>query len=425
MRFLSRTCTTCQPANSMIMLSRPGANARTHSLFSRSLVTKRRMIHGSTGVNGDDEVTTPQSKSPPISSKSTSSQTAPTLPPIPTNAHRFILMRHGESEFNNANIFTGWCDVALTQRGVVESVEAGQVFLSHALNFRKCYTSALTRSIVTAHRCLEAAGVAYTPVVYDWRLNERHYGALQGLSKERTAQRLGYELVMQWRRSYSARPPLMTPEHPHYKMINEDARYYKYQQNGQDLQIPLGESLQECQERVVQAWQDIVQEVADAEQNGTANNSSPSYSLVVAHANSLRALVIHLDDIPADQIEGLNIPTAIPFYYDIDLKTGRRVIYTDECDEKDTFADRFRGVYISDERKKRNFLERRRAANDPFLWALHDHQVARGMLLDDGTTNDDDTLEGDSSGLEGIELEARHNTEIFSPLLKDGKMPQF
>ena len=171
MRFLSRTCTTCQPANSTIMLSRPAANALTPSLSSRALMTKRRMIHVS-GVNGDEEVTTPQSKSHPITSKSTSSPTAPTLPPIPFNAHRFVLMRHGESEFNNANIFTGWCDVALTQRGVVESVEAGQVFLSHALNFRKCYTSALTRSIVTAHRCLEAAGVAYTPVVYDWRLNE-------------------------------------------------------------------------------------------------------------------------------------------------------------------------------------------------------------------------------------------------------------
>lgn len=99
-----------------------------------------------------------------------STTTTATLPPLPENAHRMVLMRHGESEFNNANIFTGWCDVALTQRGVVEAIEAGQVFRSHELTFRKCYTSLLTRSIVTSHRSLEAAGVAYTPIQYDWRV---------------------------------------------------------------------------------------------------------------------------------------------------------------------------------------------------------------------------------------------------------------
>lgn len=102
----------------------------------------------------------------------------------------------------------------MTPRGVVEAVEAGQVFRSHNLAFRKCYASLLTRSIVTAHRALEAAGVAYTPLEYVAAYNERHYGALQGLSKERTAQRLGRALVLQWRRSYDARPPLMTKEHP-------------------------------------------------------------------------------------------------------------------------------------------------------------------------------------------------------------------
>lgn len=119
-------------------------------------------------------------------------------------------MRHGESAFNNANIFTGWCDVALTQRGIVEAVEAGEVFLSQSLHFRKCYVSLLSRSIVTAHRALDVGGVAYTPLVYDYRWNERHYGALQGLSKEQTAVRMGRDIVMKWRRSYSDRPPLMT-----------------------------------------------------------------------------------------------------------------------------------------------------------------------------------------------------------------------
>lgn len=125
-----------------------------------------------------------------------------TLPPIPESAHHVILMRHGESEFNNANVFTEWCDVALTPRGVVEAAEAGQVFPSHNLNHsRRCHTSMLTRSIVTAQRSLEAAGASFTPLHYDWRLNERHYGALQGLGKDRTADRLGRALVMEWRRS--------------------------------------------------------------------------------------------------------------------------------------------------------------------------------------------------------------------------------
>ena len=149
---------------------------RCSSLIRRTLFVsqqhQRAFLHLSQAVNGDSD--------------DQRRRTTQTLPSIPQNedAHRIIFLRHGESEFNNANIFTGWCDVALTQRGVVESVEAGQVFASHSLTFRKCYCSLLTRSIVTAHRTLEATGISYTPLVYDWRLNERHYGALQGIRIE-------------------------------------------------------------------------------------------------------------------------------------------------------------------------------------------------------------------------------------------------
>jgi 2,3-bisphosphoglycerate-dependent phosphoglycerate mutase len=283
--------------------------------------------------------------------------------------------------------------VALTQRGVVEAVEAGQVFLSHNLNFRKCHVSLLTRSIVTAHRSLEAAGVSYTPLEYDWRWNERHYGALQGLSKERTAVRLGREKVMKWRRSYEAQPALMTEEHPHYQSINQDPRYRRLPN------IPKGESLQDCQVRVVEAWKDLTQEISSIEDDDF------DYSLLVAHANTLRALVMHLDDINVDHIEDLNIPTAIPFFYDIDKRTGEVV----RAAEPGIFG----GTYITDERKQRSFLERRRAANDPWLWALHDHQVATSLLSDEG------------EGLDNIE-EARHNTELFAPgqtpADKNGKM---
>ena len=269
---------------------------RYSSLVRRSFVSQQRQqrafLHLSQALNGDSD-----------DQRRRTTQTLPTMPQN-EDAHRIIFLRHGESEFNNANIFTGWCDVALTQRGVVESVEAGQVFASHALTFRKCYCSLLTRSIVTAHRTLEAAGISYTPLVYDWRLNERHYGALQGLSKERTAERLGTQLVMRWRRSYAAWPPPMLPDHPHYEMIQKDPRY------GHLTDIPLAESLEDCQVRVVQAWEDILEDIRrGSPEQGAQGIASSNYSLVVAHANTLRALVMHLDGISADEIEGLNIPT--------------------------------------------------------------------------------------------------------------------
>lgn len=335
-----------------------------------------------------------------------------TLPPVPPGAHRVVFMRHGESEFNTANVFTGWCDVALTPRGVVEAVEAGQVFASQNLSFRQCYASLLTRSIVTAQRSLEAAGASYTPLVYDWRLNERHYGALQGLGKERTADRLGRAMVMEWRRSFRARPPLMTKDHPHYPIIYNDPRYRRIQGMAA---LPLGESLEDCQHRVVQAWRDIIRDFPPpdpapsvGEDNTGPNGPGADYTLIVAHANSLRALVMHLDDIPVNDIEGLNIPTAIPFFYDISLDTGAVVVVPDSHGGA-VRGGTFRGTYISDDRKKRNFLERRRAANDPFLWALHDHEVTRGMLIGDDTVD-----EAAPEGLYGLEEEAKRNTELFS-----------
>ena len=239
--------------------------------------------------------------------------------------------------------------------------------------------------------------MSYTPLHYDWRLNERHYGALQGLSKEQTAQRLGRNLVMKWRRSYDARPPLMTKEHPHFDSIVYDRRYRHLEE------LPLGESLQDCQMRVVQAWNDIVQDI------GAASEQESSYSLLVAHANTLRALVMHIDKIPSHDIEGFNIPTGVPFYYDIHKETGTVMSSSSSTNEYELRM--FSGTYIADERKKRSFLERRRAANDPYLWALRDEQVARHMLLDDGM--EDQSTQ--SHRLNGIEEEVAKNTKLFSP----------
>jgi 2,3-bisphosphoglycerate-dependent phosphoglycerate mutase len=265
---------------------------------------------------------------------------------------------------------------------------------------------------------LEAAGASYTPLHYDWRFNERHYGALQGLGKERTADRLGRNIVMEWRRSYHARPPLMTEDHPHYDIIYNDPRYRNV---AQYVQLPLGESLEDCQYRVVQAWNDVLLDLASTYQNDDPN----SYSFIVAHANSLRALVMHLDTIPVKDIESLNIPTAIPFFYDISTFTGK-VMSKENVPDTGTF----RGTYISDEYKKRNFLERRRAANDPFLWALHDHEVTEQMLIggNGGNINNNAIAmehflqqpqqQREPEGLNGLEEEAKRNTELYSSALK-------
>mmetsp|Transcript_18093 Transcript_18093/g.29962 ORF Transcript_18093/g.29962 Transcript_18093/m.29962 type:complete len:214 (-) Transcript_18093:255-896(-) len=188
----------------------------------------------------------------------------------------------------------------------------------------------------------------------------------------------------------------MTPEHPHHDSIAYDNRYKHLPD------IPLGESLQECQVRVIGAWNDILSDMSSA-----GLGESP-YSLLVAHANTLRALVMHIDDIPGNEIEGLNIPTGIPFYYDIHKETGEILSSSTTTDQ--VGLGRFAGIYIADERKKRSFLERRHAANDPYLWALRDDQVARHMLLDDGSSD-----EGNREGLYGIEEEAARNTELFSP----------
>jgi Histidine phosphatase superfamily (branch 1) len=229
---------------------------------------------------------------------------------------------------------------------------------------------------------------------------------------------------MEWRRSYDARPPLMTDDHPHFLTINADPRYRHLTQQpiataNDDIDkdtsslpssslsgvLPRGESLADCQLRVVEAWKDVLDDVRTEFDEGNDFH----YSLLVAHANTLRALVMHLDDIPVDDIEGLNIPTAIPFYYDINKSTGEVVMSSAPSTSIENVLPpgTFRGTFITDERKKQSFLERRRAANDPWMWALHSDQVAPSMLnatavID--TNKDNDLIE-----------EARKNTNLFAP----------
>jgi len=160
----------------LAMMLEKGFAFAPRTLFCQLGVVGRTRSFSLSSSSSSSSLAAKSTKSPHTSKPAPSGRPATSLPPVPENAHRIVLMRHGESEFNNANIFTGWCDVALTPRGEVEATEAGEVFLSHHLTFRQCYCSMLSRSIITAHRSLEAGGVSYTPISYDWRLNERHYG---------------------------------------------------------------------------------------------------------------------------------------------------------------------------------------------------------------------------------------------------------
>ena len=210
--------------------------------------------------------------------------------------HTLILLRHGESTWNKENRFTGWTDVGLTERGVAEARRAGTLLTESGLLPDIAHTSVLLRSILTLQETLEVMERLWIPVRRSWRLNERHYGALQGLNKAETAAEHGEEQVHVWRRSYSVPPPPLDPT---------DARHPAHDERYSDLaadQLPACESLADVVERMLPYWHDDI--VPDLRDGHTP--------IVSAHGNSLRALVKHLDGIGDEDIPGLNIPTGVP-----------------------------------------------------------------------------------------------------------------
>jgi 2,3-bisphosphoglycerate-dependent phosphoglycerate mutase len=217
-------------------------------------------------------------------------------------SHRLILLRHGQSTWNLENLFTGWTDVGLTELGEEEAREAGRLIDSEGLDPDILHTSVLVRAIRTAEVTLEVMGRQYLPVRRSWRLNERHYGALQGLNKKQTAEEHGAEQVLLWRRSYDIPPPPLAADderHPRH-----DPRYRGLPP---DL-IPATECLEDVVVRMLPYWYDtIVPDLLDGRE-----------PLVVAHGNSLRALVKHLDRISDEDIIDLNIPTGVPLLYELD-----------------------------------------------------------------------------------------------------------
>ncbi len=216
--------------------------------------------------------------------------------------YKLVLLRHGESLWNKENRFTGWIDVGLSEKGTQEALEAGRVLAREGFIFDVAYTSVLKRAIKTLWLALEEMDLMWIPVHHSWRLNERHYGALQGLNKTETVERHGLEQVQLWRRSYDVPPPPLTPDDPHYP--GRDPRYAEVPA----AQLPLTECLKDVVARFLPYWHETL---APAVQSGKR-------VIIAAHGNSLRALVKFLDGISDADIVGLNIPTGIPLVYELD-----------------------------------------------------------------------------------------------------------
>lgn len=215
--------------------------------------------------------------------------------------HKLVLVRHGESTWNKENLFTGWTDVDLSEKGAGEAKEGGSVLKEQGYTFDIAFTSVLKRAIRTLWFILDEMDLMWIPVIRDWRLNERHYGALQGLNKAQTAEKFGEKQVKIWRRSYDIRPPALEETDP--RNPAKDPRYKKLKKE----EIPLTECLKDTVERFLPCWHEVIAPTVRSGQR----------VLIAAHGNSLRALVKYLDNIPDDVIPEVNIPTGMPLVYDL------------------------------------------------------------------------------------------------------------
>jgi 2,3-bisphosphoglycerate-dependent phosphoglycerate mutase len=216
--------------------------------------------------------------------------------------YKVVLLRHGESVWNKENRFTGWTDVDLSEKGMEEARSAGKYLKGNNFDFDIAYTSTLKRAIRTLWLACEEMDLLWLPVIKNWRLNERHYGALQGLNKAETAEKFGNEQVLIWRRSYATPPPALEEEDERYP--GKDRRYADLT----DDELPKTECLKDTVDRFLPYWHD---EIAPKIKSGKR-------VLITAHGNSLRALVKYLDNISDDDIVALNIPTGMPLVYELD-----------------------------------------------------------------------------------------------------------
>jgi 2,3-bisphosphoglycerate-dependent phosphoglycerate mutase len=218
--------------------------------------------------------------------------------------HKLVLLRHGESTWNKENKFTGWTDVDLSDKGIREAHEAGKLLKAEGYRFDMAFTSVLKRAIRTLWIVLDEMDMMWIPVIRTWRLNERHYGALQGLNKSETAQKFGEQQVLIWRRSYDVPPPPLEEKDPRHP--GHDPRYKDLKK----ADLPSTESLDLTVKRFLPYWNETIAPVVRSGKN----------VIIAAHGNSLRALVKHLDNVSNEDIIGLNIPTGIPLVYELDDK---------------------------------------------------------------------------------------------------------
>ncbi len=216
--------------------------------------------------------------------------------------NKLVLIRHGESDWNKLNLFTGWTDVDLTEKGVEEAKNGGKLLKAEGFTFDIAYTSVLKRAIRTLWIVMDEMDLMWIPVIRDWRLNERHYGALQGFNKAETAAKYGEDQVKIWRRSYDTQPPAL--EISDERFPGHDPRYANLTTN----ELPVTECLKDTVARFLPLWND---EIAPLVKEGKK-------VLIVAHGNSLRALVKHLDNVSEEDIISLNIPTGVPLVYELD-----------------------------------------------------------------------------------------------------------
>ena len=216
--------------------------------------------------------------------------------------YKVIFLRHGQSQWNLENRFTGWTDVPLSDKGVEEARAAGKLLKTEGFSFDAAYTSTLKRAIKTLWLVLEEMDEMWIPVTKDWHLNERHYGALQGYNKAEMAEKVGEAQVKVWRRSYDVPPPALEADDPRYP--GSDPRY----KNLTAAELPLTECLKDTVERVLPYWNDVICPEIRAGKS----------LIIAAHGNSLRALIKYLDNVSDEEIIGLNIPTGIPLLYELD-----------------------------------------------------------------------------------------------------------
>jgi 2,3-bisphosphoglycerate-dependent phosphoglycerate mutase len=214
--------------------------------------------------------------------------------------YKLVLMRHGESQWNLENRFTGWVDIDLTEIGQAQARQAGALLKAEGYQFDLAYTSVLKRAIRTLWNTLDAMDQMWVPVFHSWRLNERHYGALQGLNKLETAAKYGEEQVLIWRRSYAIAPNPISPDSEYY--AGKDPRYAKLN----SAEIPLTECLKDTVARVIPVWRDSIAPAIKAGKQ----------VLISAHGNSLRALIKYLDNVSEEEIVNLNIPNGVPLVYE-------------------------------------------------------------------------------------------------------------